>query len=194
LVAAPKRKTIGNIAFFHRFLTLIRLDLLTTCSCRPVNSDLPPRKATAVFVTRSPGKVRRSRAAALLRGLGLAAALLACAFSMGLQWHVLQVAAWTRMAVAYRAHVGWRAAVIEAVAGPKCPLCIAIAAAEQESRKAHEPATANGDESRFVMSLPPLAEAMPQPAVRPLRFWADTAQPVLRREKPPIPPPRSAVG
>lgn len=112
---------------------------------------------------------------------------------MGLQWHVLQVAAWTKMAVAYREHVGWRAAVIEAVAGPKCPLCIAIASAEQESRKAHDPATANGDESPFVMSLPPLAEVMPHPAARPLRFRAETARPVFRREKPPIPPPRSYV-
>jgi hypothetical protein len=124
----------------------------------------------------------------------MAASLLACAFSMGLQWPVLQVAAWGKMAVANRAHEGWRDAVIEAVEGPKCPMCNAIAAAEQQSRKAHDPATINGDESRFVMSLPPLAEAMPRPAVESRRFATETAPPVFRREKPPTPPPRLAMG
>lgn len=113
---------------------------------------------------------------------------------MGLQWPVLQVAAWTKMAVAYRAQVSWRVAVIEAVSGPKCPICTALAAAEQQSRKQHDPAAANGDESRFVMGLPPLAEAMEQPAVRLRRFWTESAQPVSRREEPPIPPPRLDVG
>ena len=129
-----------------------------------------------------------------MRSLGLTVSLLACAFSMGLQWPVLQVAAWTRMAVAYRAHAGWRDAVVRAVEGPKCPVCNALAAAEQESRTQHDPATANGDESQFVMCLPPLAEDMEQPAMRPRPFWAETAQPVFRREEPPIPPPRLAVG
>jgi hypothetical protein len=124
----------------------------------------------------------------------MALALLACAFSMGLQWPVLQAAAWTKMAVAYRAHVGWRTAVIEAVTGPKCPICTAIATAEQQSRKQEDPATANGDESQFVMCLPPLAETMPRPAVKILRFCTETARPVFRREKPPVPPPRSDVG
>lgn len=113
---------------------------------------------------------------------------------MGLQWPVLQVVAWAKMTVAYQAQVGWRQAVIEAVAGPKCPLCNAIAAAEDQSRKANDPAAVNRDESQFVMSLAPLAEAMELPAVRPRQYPAAISQPVFRRDKPLVPPPRLAVG
>jgi len=113
---------------------------------------------------------------------------------MGLQWPALQVVAWTKMAIAYQPHVGWRQAVVEAVGGPKCPMCNAIAAAEEQSRKAHDPAAVNGDESQFVMSLPPLAEVMELPAVTPRQYPAEIAQPVFRRDKPLVPPPRLAVG
>jgi len=148
----------------------------------------------ASLLAPSPGKAQRPRRASLLRNLGFAASLLACAFSMGLQWPALQVAAWTKMAVGNWAREGWRAAVIEAVEGPKCPICNVIAAAEQQSRKEHDPATANGDESRFVMSLPPSADAMPKPATVSRQFPTETARPVFRRDEPLIPPPRANVG
>jgi hypothetical protein len=124
-------------------------------------------------------------------GSGLAVA--AWAFSLGLQWPVLQVAAWLNMAVEYREQMSWTAAVEEAVTGPKCAMCLAIEDARAGAGETDAPAPAVVQDISFVIGLPPAGDDRMKPGVARWAWPVDASRMASRRDEPPAPPPRGVA-
>lgn len=110
--------------------------------------------------------------------------------ALGLHWPALQVAAWFKMAADYRAQMSWTAAVEEAVAGPKCTMCLAIEDTRAGSRKAELLAPATLHNASLLLGLPPTVDDVMIPCARQWTWPVDAVRVALRRDTPPAPPPR----
>ncbi|HEY3755380.1 MAG TPA: hypothetical protein VGL42_04460 [Opitutaceae bacterium] len=124
------------------------------------------------------------------RAARISCLLLLCLLGTGLQWDILQVAAWSSMVAGHAESMSLTQAVAKTFDGEMCPLCQVVAKAKQQS---HNQTPSVRSEAKLLLFFHTASVAV-IPGPRVLREWpADAPAPDAIRWAPPVPPPRGSA-